>query len=224
MHAASHRRSHKNSRRPWRRGRSSSHRTPKPLRGTWRAWPRAAWVLEAPIRTAASRSRASQGAGAADRGARCAEGRSIGADRDGCQCLPQLRRQAHDPQALILRSMPPRSARGGAARGDPSFPRRGVQRRSQPCAQRATIRRPRREAQRRRAATASKQRKAVAAWRDDGSLDGVDFRRDILPKLQSLPVRVIAEAMGASISHGSKVRSGLLVPHKRHWKTLARLH
>jgi ribosomal protein S14 len=77
-----------------------------------------------------------------------------------------------------------------------------------------------REAQRRRAATASKQRKAVAAWRDDGSLDRVDFRRDILPKLQSLPVRVIAEAMGSSISHGSKVRCGRIVPHKRHWKAL----
>jgi hypothetical protein len=62
-------------------------------------------------------------------------------------------------------------------------------------------------------ATASQQRKAVVSWRDDGSLNGVDFRRDILPKLQRLPVRLIAEAMGASISHGSKVRSGLLVPH-----------
>ncbi len=76
------------------------------------------------------------------------------------------------------------------------------------------------EAQRRRAATASNQRKAAAAWQDDGSLDRVDFRRDILPKLQNLPVRLIAEAMGASISHGSKVRSGLLVPHKRHWAAL----
>jgi hypothetical protein len=41
--------------------------------------------------------------------------------------------------------------------------------------------------------------------------------------LQSLPVRVISEAMGASISHGSKVRSRLLVPHKRHWNVLARV-
>jgi CRISPR-associated endonuclease Cas1 len=79
------------------------------------------------------------------------------------------------------------------------------------------------EAKRRRASTASKQRKAAAAWRDDGSLDRVDFRRDILPKLQSLPVRAIAEAMGASISHGSKVRSGRLVPHKRHWRALQQL-
>ena len=76
------------------------------------------------------------------------------------------------------------------------------------------------EAQRRRAASASQQRKAVVAWRDDGSLDGVDFRRDVLPKLQNMPVRAIAEAMGASISHASKVRSGLLVPHKRHWSAL----
>jgi CRISPR-associated endonuclease Cas1 len=75
-------------------------------------------------------------------------------------------------------------------------------------------------AQQRRAASASQQRKAVVAWRDDGSLDGVDFRRDILPKLQSLPVRVIAEAMGTGISHGSKVRSGLVAPHKRHWMKL----
>ena len=79
------------------------------------------------------------------------------------------------------------------------------------------------EAQRRRASTASKQRKAVVAWRDDGSLEGVDFRRDILPKLQGVPVRVIAEAMGATISHGSKVRCGHTVPHKRHWQALGRL-
>lgn len=79
------------------------------------------------------------------------------------------------------------------------------------------------EAQRRRAASASQHRKAVVAWRDDGSLDGVDFRRDILPKLQRLPVRVIAEAMGSGISHGSKVRGGNVAPHKRHWEALIRV-
>jgi hypothetical protein len=41
----------------------------------------------------------------------------------------------------------------------------------------------------------------------------VDFRRDILPKLKILPVRVIAEAIGASISHDSKVRNWRLIPH-----------
>jgi hypothetical protein len=79
------------------------------------------------------------------------------------------------------------------------------------------------EGQLRRAATASQQRKASLVWRNDGSLDGVDFRRDILPKLQSVPVRVIAEAMGCGAAYGSKVRSGLLVPHKRHWDALLAL-
>jgi hypothetical protein len=77
------------------------------------------------------------------------------------------------------------------------------------------------DARRRRAASASQQRKAGVAWRDDGSLDGVDFRRDILPKLQGVPVRAIAEAMNATISHGSKVRCGHTVPHKRHWVKLS---
>lgn len=79
------------------------------------------------------------------------------------------------------------------------------------------------EARRRRSASASAQRQAVASWCDDGSLDGVDFRRDILPKLQDIPVRTIADAMGSSISHGSKVRNGHVVPHKRHWVSLDQL-
>ena len=76
------------------------------------------------------------------------------------------------------------------------------------------------KASRRRAATASQQRKAAAAWRDDGSLDAVDFRRDTLQKLQDSPARAIAESMGATISHGSKMRGGTVVPHRRHWKAL----
>jgi hypothetical protein len=79
------------------------------------------------------------------------------------------------------------------------------------------------EAQKRRAKSASKQRNAVTAWRDDGSLDDINFRRDILPQLQSLLVRVIADAMGTTISHASKVRGGKLVPHKRHWNALRHL-
>jgi hypothetical protein len=116
------------------------------------------------------------------------------------QCLPDRREEAQLSTATRFRSAgPAKIAAMRAAGHDPTATR---------------------EAQRRRAATASKQRKAVATWPDDGSLDRVDFRRDILPKLQSLPVRVIAEAMGSSISHGSKVRCGRLVPHKRHWKAL----
>lgn len=50
-----------------------------------------------------------------------------------------------------------------------------------------------------------------------------DFRRDILPKLQRFRVCVIADEMRASLSHGSKVRNGRLLPHRRHWKALRRL-
>jgi len=77
------------------------------------------------------------------------------------------------------------------------------------------------EARLRRSSTAMKQRKAGVAWRDDGSLEEVDFVRDILPGLQRLPVKALAETMGCSISHGSKVRNGHLIPHRRHWKRLA---
>jgi hypothetical protein len=80
-----------------------------------------------------------------------------------------------------------------------------------------------REAQTRRRGSASAQRQAAKSWHDDGSLDRVDFKRDILPRLQSFAVRAMAKAMGSSISHASKVRNGHLVPHKRHWKTLQAL-
>jgi CRISPR-associated endonuclease Cas1 len=79
------------------------------------------------------------------------------------------------------------------------------------------------EARRRKIESATKARRAVVAWKDDGSLVDVNFRQDILPGLQHLLVRLIAEAMGSSLSHGSKVRSGKLVPHKRHWRALINL-
>jgi hypothetical protein len=102
------------------------------------------------------------------------------------QCLPDRREEALRATAPTFRAAgPAKIARLRASGHDPT----------------ATP-----EARRRRAATASQQRKAGAAWRDDGSLDGVDFRRDILPTLLLLPVRTIAEAMHASVSHGSKVR------------------
>jgi CRISPR-associated endonuclease Cas1 len=119
------------------------------------------------------------------------------------QCLPDRRREVQSSTAASFQAAGPAKIVAMRAAGhDPNTTR---------------------EVQRRRATTASQQRKAAVAWRDDGSLNGVDFERDILPKLQALPVRVIAEAMGASISHSSKVRGGLVVPHKRHWKALAAL-
>ena len=78
------------------------------------------------------------------------------------------------------------------------------------------------EAKRRRAVTARRQRRAGLAWQDDGLLKGTEFDRDILPGIQNVSTRTIADAMGCSISHASKVRTGRVVPHKRHWQHLAR--
>ena len=46
--------------------------------------------------------------------ARHAQSYAIGADQRGRQRLPQLWRQAHGAEAVILRSVPAGSARGGA--------------------------------------------------------------------------------------------------------------
>jgi hypothetical protein len=148
---------------------------------------------------------------------------AIRADLSREQRLSQLRCKAHRPKAAILRSLSTRSARRGAAGSDPGLPSSGAGENRQHARRQATIRPATPEAQRRRAATASQQRKAAVAWRDDVSLEGVDLQRDILPGLQSVPVSAIAEAMGACISHGPKVRCGHTVLHKRHWSALQKL-
>jgi CRISPR-associated endonuclease Cas1 len=76
---------------------------------------------------------------------------------------------------------------------------------------------------RRRSVGISRQQQAVLAWRDDGSLDDVDFNRDILPKLQRITVRKVAEATGVTGSHASRLRGGKCQAHKRHWKALLQL-
>jgi len=71
-----------------------------------------------------------------------------------------------------------------------------------------------------RKAKASANRCAVVAWKDDGSLDGIDFKTDILPTLQNIPVRIVCKALGCSASYACKIRKGQFIPHKRHWKAL----
>jgi hypothetical protein len=46
------------------------------------------------------------------------------------------------------------------------------------------------------------------------------FRNEILPALQPVPVRMMAEATGLTRQYCSMVRRGLYVPHPRHWETL----
>ncbi len=59
-----------------------------------------------------------------------------------------------------------------------------------------------------------------AAWIDDGSLDGIDFARDIFPRIAKMPVGRMAKMIGLSQAYCSNVRAGKVVPHRRHWLTL----
>lgn len=74
-----------------------------------------------------------------------------------------------------------------------------------------------------RGASNAAHRRAVAAFVDDGSLEGLDFARDIAPGLAALPLRAIADATGLSQAYCSKMRAGKCIPHRRHWQALARL-
>jgi hypothetical protein len=51
-------------------------------------------------------------------------------------------------------------------------------------------------------------------------LDTERFVKEILPRLQGVPVRVLADASGLSIGHVARVRRGLRVPHPMHWDAL----
>lgn len=81
------------------------------------------------------------------------------------------------------------------------------------------------EAAARRARTVAAGRAAAAAWEQDHGEhdDGTDFARDILPGLAGVPLSMMAETAGLSLSHCSAVRRGLIAPHRRHWAALRAL-
>jgi transcriptional regulator with XRE-family HTH domain len=64
---------------------------------------------------------------------------------------------------------------------------------------------------------------AVTSWKEDGSLDGIDFVRGILPTLRGHMVKEISEAMGVAVTYASQVRARKVVPHRRLWKLLMSL-
>jgi hypothetical protein len=60
--------------------------------------------------------------------------------------------------------------------------------------------------------------------RENGPLpDREVFVRDILPGLQPVPVRKMAEVTGLSRAYCGMVRRGLYVPHPRWWSALENL-
>ncbi len=58
---------------------------------------------------------------------------------------------------------------------------------------------------------------------DAQASDAEAFARDVLPGLQGVPLRVMAEAAGLSLYYCSLIRRGQRVPHPRHWAALAGL-
>jgi CRISPR-associated endonuclease Cas1 len=74
----------------------------------------------------------------------------------------------------------------------------------------------------RRSASLTRHRAEQAAWENANTtvLD-LDYSQDIQPRLASVPLSVLRTATGLSTSACSRIRSGTLTPHRRHWVTLA---
>jgi hypothetical protein len=66
--------------------------------------------------------------------------------------------------------------------------------------------------------------RARAVWETSGALPAISaqvFTDAVLPALEALPLSALASATGLSISACSRIRSGKLSPHPRHWDALA---
>lgn len=67
---------------------------------------------------------------------------------------------------------------------------------------------------------------AEAAWTADGSRTGIteqQLHEEVLPMLTTTPLSRLERATGLSNSACSRIRSGKMTPHPRHWDALARL-
>ncbi len=73
--------------------------------------------------------------------------------------------------------------------------------------------------------TNAKHRLARAEWEkaNPGAYDPVTFSREILPRLQGVPLSRLVAASGLSLYYCSKVRRGLVVPHAMHWAAFTHL-
>lgn len=80
-----------------------------------------------------------------------------------------------------------------------------------------------------RARQAEKQRQHNAAakkWNPSDQPDWLTeqaYRKKIQPCLASIPVGIIASALGVSQPYATHIRKGAYIPHPRHWQTLAAL-
>lgn len=80
-----------------------------------------------------------------------------------------------------------------------------------------------REARKQRGIKNSQRMQEQKVWEAEHGTDADPdmFKREILPRLQGLPLRVLAKATGLSQQYCSSIRRGKNLPHQRHWKALA---
>ncbi len=119
-------------------------------------------------------------------------------DRSICdECLPERQREQH---AAFSASGPAAVSHLRAAGSDPMHSP---------------------EARRKVSLATAESNRERAAWnREHEPGDPELFVRDILPVIQSIPLRRLAQATGLSIQHCGMIRRGLRVPHPRHWEAL----
>jgi len=82
------------------------------------------------------------------------------------------------------------------------------------------------EVNRKRAVAVSEGHRRNREWKrehDPEKRDEAWFRREMLPKLDDFPLKELAAATGLSLVACSRIRSGLRIPHPRHWQVLQEL-
>jgi CRISPR-associated endonuclease Cas1 len=78
----------------------------------------------------------------------------------------------------------------------------------------------------RRAETMRRHEAAIREWKPSDLpewLDETAYREKIQPRLTTVTIRAIMEALQVSKPYAADIRSGKKVPHRRHWEKLARV-
>ncbi len=78
------------------------------------------------------------------------------------------------------------------------------------------------ETARKRGTSIAKRNREASEWdrSHPGRPDAGQFKRDIVPRLEGVPLQKITKATGLSLYYCSLIRRGLYVPHPRHWAAL----
>jgi hypothetical protein len=83
------------------------------------------------------------------------------------------------------------------------------------------------ETNRKRSEAIVEQRRRGREWKRENpngvGHDRAWFLREVMPRLDDVPLNAIARATGLSLATCSRYRAGARVPHQRHWEALRAL-